>query len=449
MGQMEVAVAQRTARAVTDAVGDGCVVRLVDDRLHALRTVAVDHRDPERREQLEALLEDPLLDLPGGWAGEALVKDLCFRVRHEAAAEAAGGDSANGGSEGAAVHGAVVAPLRSGGDAIGVLVALRDSADCPYTLHEQQLVEGLADEDHAGAPLAASAEPFDPSEDPVALRMLEQAPAGIWATDLAGRTTYVNAALCELVGLPSASLVDTPITEYLDEEPQLVHARLARQTEHRDHRLLRPDGQEVWVSVSSTALTDGHGRRRGTVSTLTEIGERKRLEVEARLRAAAHEAVAELAERALAAEQPGELARRAAALTADILAVDYVGVCEIAPDQTAVIPRAVVGWDERLVGERVPLPDHCLGRLSLDDGEPVVVKDYREAGELKPGGLVDDCALRSAVCVRIGDGLGLISAHSHRVGAFAGRDLSFLRPLAALLAGRWRARERETEAVAS
>ena len=444
MGQMEVAVAQRTARAVTDAVGDGCIVRLVDNRRHALRAVAVDHRDPERREELGALLERPLLKLPGGWAGQALVKDLCFRVRHEAAAEAAGSNAGSGDPGGAPVHGAVIAPLRADGEAIGVLVALRDSVDCPYTLHEQQLVEGLADEG-PGGPFAAFPEQPEPSEEPVGLRMLEQAPAGIWATDLAGKTTYVNAALCELVGLPSSSLVGTPITEYIDEEPELVHARLARQTEHRDHRLLCPDGHEVWVSVSSTALTDGHGRRQGTVSTLTEIGERKRLQVEARLSAAAHEAVAELA---LAAEQPGELARRAASLTADILAVDRTSVCEITPDRTALIPRAVVGWDERFVGQPLPLPDHCLGRLSLDDDEPVLVKDCHEAGELKPGGLIGEGDMRSAVCVRIGNGLGLISVHSHRVGAFAGRDLSFLRPLAALLASRWRAKEPESELVA-
>ena len=149
------------------------------------------------------------------------------------------------------VHAAIVTPLRVGGEPVGTVVALRDSVDLPYSLREQQLVEQLVlDEEDASGPAAGV---------PDAARLLEHATAGLWATDLDGVTSYVNEAVSEMVGVPASELVGAPMADYLDEEPALIHARLNPRVERQDHRLVRPDGSEIWVSMTSTPLE----RRRG------------------------------------------------------------------------------------------------------------------------------------------------------------------------------------------
>jgi PAS domain S-box-containing protein len=420
--------AERTAKAITDLVGDGCVVRIAERAGATLPVVAVEHRDAWRRDQLAALLGLPGPPLATGWPGQALTKNLGFRVGHDQATEAVDCGVADAGS----VYAAIVAPLRRGGKAIGTIVALRDSADVPYSLREQQLVEELALEGTEGLEAL-------PGALPEANRLLEHSAAGIWATDHDGVTTYVNEAACELVGVPASELLGVTMRDYLDEEPQLIHARMSPTVERQDHRLLCPDGTEVWVSMTSTPLCDARGRRTGTVSTLAEISDRKRLEVELRLRAAGHEAVAELAERALAGDDVESLMRMAAASAADLLGAEYAAVAEVGPGRADVVPRVVVGWEPSLVGRHIAIPENSATDLCLDDDEPVVIGDYEAVGAIRRGMLARRVKARSAACVAIAGGAGVLAVTSPRAQAFDGRDVSFLRSLAAVLGSRWSA----------
>jgi PAS domain S-box-containing protein len=426
MEETDRGVAERTAKAITDLVGDGCVVRIADRAGATLPVAAVEHRDSWRRDQLAALVDVPGPPLATGWPGQALTKNLAFRVEHEQATDAVDCGVADAGS----VYAAIVAPLRCEGQAIGTIVALRDSADVPYSLREQQLVEELTLEGMEGI------EPF-PGTVPEANRLLEHSAAGVWATDLDGVTTYINEAVCALVRVPASELLGVTMSEYLDEEPQLIHARLSPMVERQDHRLLRPDGTEVWVSMTSTPLCDARGRRTGTVSTLAEISDRKRLEVELRLRAAANEAVAELAERALAGDDVESLMQMAAASAADLLGAEYAAVAEVGPGRTDVVPRVVVGWEPSLVGRRIAIPENSATELCLDDDEPFVIGDYEAVGAIRRGMLARRVKARSAACVAIAGGAGVLAVTSPRAQAFNSCDVSFLRSLAAVLGSRW------------
>jgi PAS domain S-box-containing protein len=428
--------AERAARAITDLVGDGCVVRIADRAEGALPAAAVEHRDSWRRDQLAALLALPGPSLASGWPGQALAKNLAFRLEHDQAMEAV----ACGGPEGGSVHAAVVAPLRRGGKAIGTIVAVRDSADLPYSLREQQLIEELALEGVEGIEAL-------PGAVPEASRLLEHAAVGIWATDLNGVTTYVNEALCGLVGVPASEMLGETMGEYLDEEPQLIHARLSPTVERQDHRLLRPDGTEVWVSMTSTPLCDARGRRTGTVSTLAEISERKRLDVELRLRAAANEAVAELAERALAGDDLESLMRSAAASAAELLGAEYAAIADVGPTREEVVPRVVLGWEPSLVGRRIAIPENSVTELCLDAEEPVVIGDFEKIEAIRRGMLARRVNARSAVCVAIAGGAGVLAVTSPRAQAFSGYDVSFLRSIAAVLGSRWSVAPRPLAAV--
>jgi hypothetical protein len=217
--------------------------------------------------------------------------------------------------------------------------------------------------------------------------------------------------------------------------------------ERRDHRLAHRDGSEIWVSLTSAPLSDAQGRRTGTINTLTEISERKRLEVELRLRAAAQEAVAELAERALAGDDLDSLMQRAAVSAAEILGAEYATIAEVAPGRDDAVPRVVHGWHQSVVGRHFAIPENSATDLCLDDDEPVVVGDFHRVRALRTGVMARQVHARSAVCVSIAGGAGVFALTSPRADAFAGQDLSFLRSLAAVLASRWRSEPAPLAAV--
>jgi PAS domain S-box-containing protein len=296
--------AERTAKAIANAVGDGCVVRLFDASTGGLETAAVAHRDRERRSALAALIGAPGLSPQLGWAADAYQRNVAFRLRYDAAIEATGvGAWADG------VHAAVAAPFHVGGTPAGVVVALRDSSDFAYSLSEQQVVQELA-----AAPEPESAVTLPAA--PASARVLELAPGAVWVTDLGGRTTYVNHAACQLAGVPSADLIGADIAAFFEA------GALPLSADAVDERLRRPDGTTVWVNIVAAPLTDAAGRTLGTVRTLTDVGDRRRVEVAARMSAEVYGSIAELTELALTGEEFAVLADEAVELVADLLGAE-------------------------------------------------------------------------------------------------------------------------------
>lgn len=432
--KLSVVAANRIAREVTDLVGDGCVVRRVDRRHDMLRAVAVHHRDHRTLKRLRGQMERPPAASVSGWAAQALERNVPVRLRRDEAAEAVGPllDPST-----TSVHGlnAVVAPLRLASGPIGIVVAFR--GDAPYSCAEQQLVEHLARgfEDDEATDEGAERPPL--LEQLSGDRLLDHLGAGVWTTDLWGVTTYVNEALCELVGLPSSTLIGAGMARHLEDPPEEVYGGHAGRSEARDHRLMGNDGTEAWVSVTCAPLVDAGGRRLGTVSTLTDVTRRKRAEVDLRLRAAAHETVSELAGLALAGADLDRLACDAAEATADLLGAEYAAVCDVDAERGFVVPRAVVGLDPALVGVAMPIGEHSIAAISIDEDEPFVVNDIRDLDLLEASELATTLGVRSTMCMPIGGGTGLIGASSPRPEAFAGRDMGFLRSLSGVLGGRW------------
>jgi GAF domain-containing protein len=195
------------------------------------------------------------------------------------------------------------------------------------------------------------------------------------------------------------------------------------------------------------ALTDADGRRTGTVTTVTDITERKLAEVELRMRLAGHEAVAELSDWALSGEPVETLVHGVAAAVADLLGVEHVAVAEATPGGREVVPRATVGWNPKLIGRSLAVAPTSPSVMALEGEGPVVVSDLDADGPFESPPVAAEAGMRSAVIVGVGDGLGVICAHSEEVDAFSNRDLSFLHSLAELLASRWKAQPPELATV--
>ena len=110
--------------------------------------------------------------------------------------------------------------------------------------------------------------------------LTSRAPIGIFETDAAGRTTYANAALLEIVGVDLDTVLAGGIAEALhpgDRERVLDGwpPKAAKgQTFAGEYRFLRPTGEIRWVVAHSTPLTDDEGRITGHVGSVLDVTER-------------------------------------------------------------------------------------------------------------------------------------------------------------------------------
>ncbi len=109
-------------------------------------------------------------------------------------------------------------------------------------------------------------------------------PVGIFHTDAAGSTTYVNPAWCRIAGLEAGQAMGLGWLRAVhpDDRQRLIAGwKLAsgrQQASSDDYRFQRPDGSVAWVMGRATPESDAEGRIVGYVGTVTDITERKQAE---------------------------------------------------------------------------------------------------------------------------------------------------------------------------
>ena len=105
---------------------------------------------------------------------------------------------------------------------------------------------------------------------------------GIWMLDRAGRGTFANPRLLEMLACPD--LNGCAVHEFLGENPAAELAALlteddAHAGQARDLSYRRADGLQGWAIASGRPLRDASGAVTGAILTLTDISERKRREL--------------------------------------------------------------------------------------------------------------------------------------------------------------------------
>jgi diguanylate cyclase (GGDEF)-like protein/PAS domain S-box-containing protein len=105
---------------------------------------------------------------------------------------------------------------------------------------------------------------------------------GIWGLDVAGRTTFVNDRLVEMLGYAADELLGEPITAFLDEEGRrLIADRLTvneAAAERMDLRFIRRDGTDLWTLVCAAPELDADGLVIGSLLLCTDMTERRAAE---------------------------------------------------------------------------------------------------------------------------------------------------------------------------
>ena len=119
--------------------------------------------------------------------------------------------------------------------------------------------------------------------------ILDNVPIGVMFLDLQGRIVETNPRLCEMLGRPAQRLLNLPLTEVTHPDDHAENRRqlaelMARRIETSRHqmRLLRADGQQLWVRTQLTVLRDAHGQPLRLAGVAEDITEHLRLEASER-----------------------------------------------------------------------------------------------------------------------------------------------------------------------
>lgn len=109
-------------------------------------------------------------------------------------------------------------------------------------------------------------------------------PVGIFRTDPAGVTTYVNPQWCTISGLPAEkALGDGWLAAVHPDDREKIQqgwqaSAQLRQPSFSDYRFIRPDGSIAWVMGQALPELDPEHRVIGYVGTITDITDRKQAE---------------------------------------------------------------------------------------------------------------------------------------------------------------------------
>lgn len=317
------------------------------------------------------------------------------------------------------------APIRhSDGDALGVVLVFRDITERKQIQEEQRkskeqleiILKGVAD--------------------------------GITAQDPTGRLIFANDGAARATGYPSAqALLEAPLSEVLSRFELMdesgapfpvsqLPGRLALRGVESPETVLRfrhvETGEERWSVVRATPVFDQEGNVQLAINIFHDITERKRTEEAVRRRARQQAAIADFGHRALVETNLAALMDAAAALVAEILAVEYSSVLQLRPDDTLRL-RAGVGWPRGVVGTTIDRSN--VG--SLLSNEPVIIEDLRT--EASPGGLplLRDHEVVSALSVLVRGPdrpFGVLGAYSRNRRPFSRDDVHFAEEVANVLA---------------
>jgi diguanylate cyclase (GGDEF)-like protein/PAS domain S-box-containing protein len=145
-------------------------------------------------------------------------------------------------------------------------------------------------------------------------RIVETTAEGILTTSPAQDVVFVNHRLARMLGCVAddlsgrnlQDLIDKGIIPAIHNPSNLTPA----DRERYDLSFFRSDSVELWFSVSSSPLTDYHGRALGTLTMFSDITERKRIEQQL-MHEALHDSLSSLPNRALFLDRVAHcLARR-------------------------------------------------------------------------------------------------------------------------------------------
>jgi diguanylate cyclase (GGDEF)-like protein/PAS domain S-box-containing protein len=114
--------------------------------------------------------------------------------------------------------------------------------------------------------------------------IVELAREGIWTVDPEGNTTFVNRAMAEMLETTVSEMLQCSMFDFMDhdvkpEADSYLERRMSGVAEEHDFRLTTRLGRTVWTRMNTSPITDHSGAFRGAIALVTDITERRALEM--------------------------------------------------------------------------------------------------------------------------------------------------------------------------
>lgn len=113
--------------------------------------------------------------------------------------------------------------------------------------------------------------------------IVETATEGIWTLDSAGRTTFANQVMADLLAVRREDMLGRSVFDFIPPEDRTAgQAKLGvlmgGTRVALDFRFRRSDGTDVWTQASGAPMLDSHGNVVGALGMLTDITKRRQAE---------------------------------------------------------------------------------------------------------------------------------------------------------------------------
>ena len=279
------------------------------------------------------------------------------------------------------------------------------------------------------------------------------APVGMVVTRDA-RILAANDAFVRLVGRDRPEVDGADIRALLHpDDPDAVHEAFVRPPEEADatvdeqHRFRRPDGRDVHVHVTSTAVRPDGSDLPLVFAQAVDVTAQHEAEAarERALRRA--RGLSALSRQAVSRTRPHDVMADAARLLADELRASHVMVVELQPDGEWLRFVAGTGWPAELSRSEIPTTGTHAG-LALEADGPVTLDDVRP--ELVPGSTpLHREGVRSGVVALIrrpGRPWGVLGVHSTRPAAFDAEATAYVDQVAEVISSAVQRAEAEEQA---
>jgi PAS domain S-box-containing protein len=194
-----------------------------------------------------------------------------------------------------------------------------------------------------------------------------------------------------------------------------------------------------YISVNASILECAGREGIGVIISIwRDITEQKKAEKVLKIREKLHVTISEISKYALSTQADiFPFMNQTASLVVKALDVEYCKILELLPNNTELILRAGVGWNEGIVGSATVGTDiNSQAGYTLSSDRPVIVKDLRTETRFTAPRLLRDHGVVSGVSVIIhgkNKPYGVLDVHTTRLHKFTSEDINFLQSIANIL----------------
>jgi PAS domain S-box-containing protein len=271
--------------------------------------------------------------------------------------------------------------------------------------------------------------------------LFEQAAVGMCVVGPDGRLLRVNEKLCGITGRSADDLLKYELRDLshpedrAEHESQVGRLLLGGVSEvSLDQRLLRPDGDIIWVTVTLSIQWDAGGRIQSLIGVVEDVDARKRAELELRNHAMWQQLLSEAMDKLLRVEDPAAVMPEIFVSLKSALDMDTFLDYDLSSDRQAIDLRTWSGIADAALEPLKRL--HLDTATSAKDRRPIIAGRGRESTDPMAVGMR---ALGATACacfpLFVGDRLlGTLAFGSSRRASFDPDEVELLEAVSSYVA---------------